>query len=136
METTVIASWRRHLMLGSGLLMLLSSLAHSFLGWKQLGAQLRATGPDEDLYRSLAMGWHLGGVAMAAFGVIVLLAWMRARRGDASGLGAIGVIALAYVGFGAAAFVALSFNPFFLFVFVLPGSALAAAVWSGARRSL
>lgn len=82
---------------------------------------------------ALAVGWHLGGVAMAAFGVIVLLAWRRARHDDAAGLEAVTVVAAACIVFGTAAFVMRSFAPFFL-IFIIPGVALAACV--GFRRRL
>jgi hypothetical protein len=120
-------------MLSAGLLLLASSLAHSLLGWPQIRPQLVAAGVPEDLVGALAAGWHFGGVAMAAFGVIVLLAWRRSRHGDAAGLEAVAVVAAAYLAFGTAAFVMRSFAPFFL-IFIVPGAGLAACV--GFRRWL
>jgi len=120
-------------MLAAGLLIFLSSLAHSFLGWPEIRPGLVAAGLPDDLVGALAVGWHFGGVAMAALAIIVLLAWRRARRGDAAGLEAVGVVAAAYIVFGAAAFVLRSFAPFFL-VFIAPGVALAACAWGGGRR--
>jgi len=136
MDGTPLAPWKRHLMLAAGLLLIASSMAHSFLGWPQIGPQLVASGVPDDLVGALAVGWHFGGVAMAAFGVIVLLAWRRARPGAAGGAGgleAVGVVAAAYVVFGTAAFVLRSFAPFFL-VFILPGVALAACAWPRPRH--
>jgi hypothetical protein len=106
-------------MLAAGLLLLVSSLAHSLLGWPQIRPQLVAAGGPEDLVGALAVGWHFGGVAMAAFGVIVLLAWRRARAGATGGFEAV--------------FVLRSFAPFFL-IFIIPGAGLAACV--GFRRRL
>jgi len=120
-------------MLAAGLLLLVSSLAHSFLGWPSIRPQLVAAGVPEDLVGALAVGWHFGGVAMAAFAAIVLLAWRRACAGAAGGLEAVGVVAVAYIGFGTAAFVLRSFAPFFL-IFIVPGVALALCAWGGVRK--
>jgi hypothetical protein len=123
MDQAAIAPWKRHLMLASALLLLASSLAHSFLGWRSLSPGLAAAGVADDLSGALAAGWHFGGVAMTAFATIVLVAWRRARRGDGSGLAMAQVIGAAYVVFGSAAFVLRSFAPFFM-IFILPGAAL------------
>jgi hypothetical protein len=122
-EQALLAPWKRHLILASGLVLLLSSLAHSLLGWKQIGAELAAAGTPPDLTGALAAGWHFGGVAMAAFAAIVLIAWRRARAGDPSGLVVAQVVGATYLAFGTAAFVLRSFDPFFM-IFVLPGAAL------------
>jgi hypothetical protein len=71
---------------------------------------------------------------MAAFAVLVLVAWKRAGRGDDSRLAVARVIGATYVLFGTAAFVLHSFAPFFL-IFIVPGAALLAAAWrTPARR--
>jgi Na+/proline symporter len=120
-------------MLAAGLLLMMSSLAHSFLGWPQIRPELVAAGVPDDLVGALAAGWHFGGVAMVAFAAIVLMAWRRARRGDVAGLEAVGVVAAAYIVFGTTAFVLRSFAPFFL-VFIAPGVALAVCAWGRVRE--
>ena len=132
MDATPLTPWKRHVMLAAGLLLLLSSLAHSLLGWPSIRPQLVAAGVPEDLVGALAVGWHFGGVAMAVFAAIVLMTWRRARRGELAGLATVGVIAAAYIAFGTTAFVLRAFAPFFL-IFIIPGVALAVCAWGGAR---
>jgi len=136
MTPASVSPWKLHLLLATGLFLLLSSLAHSFLGWPSIRPQLAAACVPDDRVGALAAGWHFGGLAMAAFGAIVLLTWRRARAGvvcAAGGLEAVGVVAAAYIVFGTAAFVLRSFAPFFL-IFIVPGVALAACVWSRSRH--
>jgi hypothetical protein len=98
----------------AGAFMLLSALAHGLLGWPVMRGELAKLGAPADLVGGLAAGWLFGSAAMATFGVTVILAALRLRRGDRSGAFALRAIAACYVVFGLAAFVARGFEPFFL----------------------
>lgn len=110
------------LLLGTlgGLLLVISSGAHAFLGWPPLGRDLSAGGIEAGVVRAVSTGWYFGSVAMLALGLLVL--WMvgRARRGLAGGTGGAWIIAAAYGGFGAVAFVAQDLNPHFI-LFIVNG---------------
>jgi hypothetical protein len=105
----------------AGVFMLLSAPAHSLLGWPELRAELGRTTAPADLVRALQIGWHFGGLAMAAFGAIILHVFRSRARGIHGFAGPAWVVAILYLGFGAAALVLTAFDPFFL-VFVVPGA--------------
>jgi hypothetical protein len=110
----------------AGALLILSSAAHSFLGWKGLRDQLAAAQAPPDLVLVLKIGWQFGGVAMLAFGIIVVALFARRFRGGSISVLPAVVIAAAYLAFGAWALLASDFNLFFL-VFIVPGALLALA---------
>jgi hypothetical protein len=113
-------AWRRLLVFLVGLILVLSSGVHGILGWKMVHQALLDAGTPVDLVDTVRLGWHFGSVSMAAFGVIVILAWsgMRAAAWPLRpGL----VIAAAYVLFGVAATIASGFSLHFIFLFALPG---------------
>ena len=121
----------------AGAILILSSAAHSFLGWKQMRMALAKVQAPSDLVLGVAVGWHFAGVTMLAFGCIVISLFLRRLRGEnVSSFPAL-VVALAYLGFGAWALKASHLNPFF-FVFIVPGVLLAIAALpapqQGARR--
>jgi hypothetical protein len=118
----------------AGAFMVLSAVAHAVAGWPPMRLRLERLGADADLVAGLAAGWYFGSVAMAAFGVIVLLAGWRLRRGDESGLAAVRVIAASYVLFGGIALLALGLNPFFL-LFVATGLVAAVPAWPARQPS-
>ena len=124
-----MAKWRIVVGLVVGVLFVVSAAAHSLLGWKELGAGLAKVSAPPDLARGLAIGWHFGGAAMLAFGVIVILLFLEARRNPAVSLRPALVIGATYVVFGDAAFFLGAFNPFFFLAFILPGLLLVAASW-------
>jgi len=105
--------------------MILSSGAHSFLAWPALRGQLASAGVSSDLQAGLAVGWHFGGAAMLAFGVIVLGIFGARSEPRPSRTPAL-VISILYIVFGAGA-LAINRDVFFLMVFVIPGSLLAFA---------
>jgi hypothetical protein len=108
----------------AGVMLILSSAAHSILGWKGLGGELAAAQVPPDLLLGVKVGWQFGGVAMLAFGVVVVGQALRRLRGEeASSLPEL-TIAAAYLGFGAWALLASDMNPFFM-VFIVPGVLLA-----------
>lgn len=113
-------------LLASGFL-LVSFIAHTFLGWPALHAELAKTTVPADLAGALRSGWTFGGVAMAGFGLIAAHQLVRAWRGVRDSSWTVGVIAAVYVGFGLWAMLGRGrVEPFYL-VFVLPGLLLAAA---------
>ncbi len=121
-----MAKVRAILGLIAGALLILSSGAHSFLGWKGVNAELSSAGVPQDLVSGLKIGWHYGGVVMLALGMIVVVLFRKRLRGEnVSTLPAV-VIAIAYLAFGIWALVITGFNPFF-FMFIIPGVLLAVA---------
>lgn len=66
----------------AGAILVLSSAAHSFLGWKALQARLVTAQAPSDLIQGLAIGWHFAGAAMLAFGIIVLAIFAKRLRGE------------------------------------------------------
>lgn len=109
-------------------MLILSSAAHSFLGWKQLEMDLAKLQAPADLVTGLAIGWYFGGAAMLAFGVIVLQLFRDFQQGRPVSLLPALIIAVVYLSFGLWALVASGFNPFFM-VFIIPGILLFAASW-------
>ena len=121
----------------AGVTLILSSAAHSLLGWKKMQMDLASVQAPSDLVLGVAVGWHFGGVAMLAFGCIVTSLFLKRLKGEnVSSLPAF-VVAVAYVGFGFWALRASHLNPFF-FIFIAPGILLAIAALpipqQGARR--
>lgn len=110
-------------------MLLLSSVAHSVLGWPELRAPLEALRAPEDLIAGLAIGWYFGGLAMLVFGLIAVDVFRRALRGEAVSLTAPLLIAVAYLAFGGWA-IATTGDPFFM-VFIVPGVLLG---WASAPR--
>lgn len=115
----------------AGTMLLLSSAAHSVFGWAQLRQALEGARVPEELIQGVGVGWHFGGAAMLAFGVIVVWQFVGHLRGRPKPLLPSRVIAGVYLLFGIGAMVLTGFNPFFL-VFIIPGLLLAAAAWSDA----
>ena len=112
----------------AGVLLVLSSAAHSLLGWKQLGAALTAAGASADLITGLSIGWHFAGVAMLVFGCIVIATFVDVMRQRPVSLRPVACIAAAYLLFGVWALGVSGLNPFFL-VFIIPGIMFAVVSW-------
>ena len=117
----------------AGAVLVLSSGAHSLLGWKQMQSSLAATNAAPDLVQGVRIGWLFGGVAILTFGCVALAVFMNRLRGRAVSLLPTGIIALAYLAFGLWALLT-SGNPFF-YIFIVPGAMLAIASIP-ARRSV
>ncbi len=120
-----MSKWRDVLGMLVGIVMILSSGAHSLLGWPALRGQLASAGVSSDLQAGLAVGWHFGGAAMLTFGLIVLGIFRRGSEQAASRMPAV-LISVLYIVFGAGA-LAINRDVFFLIVFVIPGVLLAFA---------
>lgn len=109
----------------AGALTLLSVIPHAFLAWPSFRRDLLTTGVDPNVVGALAAGWMFGSTAMVVFGLLGLVSGARLRRGDRSGVTVMRLVALAYVLFGATAFVARGMNPHFMY-FVAIGVLIAA----------
>jgi hypothetical protein len=110
----------------AGVLIILSGLAHSLLGGQGIGAQLDAAKVPPDLAVGVRIGWQFGGVAMLAFGAMIIALFNQRSRGQTVSMLPAGIIAAAYLAFGCYALVSSGFNPFFA-VFIIPGALLAFA---------
>jgi hypothetical protein len=115
-----------------GAAVIASSAAHSLLGWKALDSALDAVQAPPAVIRSLSIGWHFAGVAMLAFGVIVVRLFADRLRGRVVSLWPVRFIAVVYLAFGAWALAVSELDPFFM-VFIGPGLVMLAAAW-GSRR--
>ncbi len=51
-------------------MLLASSVAHTYLGWKSIAEQLAKTNVPSALVAGLHIGWAFGGAAMAVLGFI------------------------------------------------------------------
>jgi len=109
----------------AGAILVLSSAAHSVLGWKRMQGSLAATNAPPELVQALELGWLFGGVAILTFGCIALAVFASLLRGRTVSLLPTALIALAYLWFGAWALVT-SGDPFF-YIFIVPGAMLAIA---------
>jgi hypothetical protein len=119
-----MANLRRVAGIVAGVVLILSSGAHSFMGWPALRQQLADAGASADLQAGLQVGWQFGGAAMLTFGLVAL--WTFARRYEPSRPRTpAAIIAIVYVLFGLWAII-FTGNPFFL-IFIIPGSLLAFA---------
>jgi hypothetical protein len=104
----------------AGTLMIASSGAHSFFGWKSQRAALEAANAPADLIHMLGIGWQFGGAAMLAFGCMVLALFLRDLKTARVPVMPAVVIGTTYVAFGIGAMLVSQLDPFFL-VFLVPG---------------
>lgn len=120
---------RVRLILGvvGALMLLASSAAHTFLGWKSLSERLARTDTPPDLQTGLHIGWAFGGAAMAVLGFIALTTFVDRLRGGRAPLSHVIAIAVVYLAFGAWAVAASGGDLFFVGVFVVPGALLGIA---------
>ncbi len=122
-----MAKMRTVLGLIAGTMLVVSSAAHSLLGWPAQAGELAKTTAPADLVTGLELGWKWGGVAILIFGVIVVATFIKRWRGERVWMLPSALVAVGYLAFGAWALYASRFDPFF-FVFVIPGALLAIAV--------
>jgi hypothetical protein len=120
---------RARLILGiiAGIMLLASSGAHTFLGWKSLSEQLADTNAPPALVAGLHIGWTFGGAAMVILAFVVLTTFIDRLRGGRAPLSHVIAIAVVYMAFGAWAIAASGGDLFFLGVFVIPGALLGIA---------
>ena len=103
----------------SGVLMVLASFAHGFLGWPAERAELLSEHAKADLISGLAAGWLWGTACMLTFGAIVTISGFQMRRGNRSGEIAVRAISVCFLVFGILAFVLEGFDTHFLIFDVL-----------------
>jgi hypothetical protein len=120
---------RARLILGvlAGVILLASSVAHTWLGWKSLAERLARTNVPPDLQTSLHLGWAFGGAAMVILGFVTVTTFVDRLRGGRAPLSHVIAIAVVYMAFGAWAIAESGGNLFFLGVFVIPGALLGIA---------
>ena len=94
--------------------MIVSAFAHGLIGWPAVRAELARVQVPADLVGVVAAGWLFGSAAMAGFGIVVIVAAVRLRGGDCSGVFALRAIGACYFVFGLIAFVAQGYEWFFL----------------------
>jgi hypothetical protein len=111
--------WREFVGLLATAVILLSSGAHSLLGWKSLEPRIAAVGTPKDLVTGLRIGWQWGGAAMVALGLIAASIFIQRLRGANVSAFPVVVIGVVYVLYGAWA-MNLSGDPFFA-IFIVPG---------------
>ena len=121
-----MSTLRNILGLIAGVILVLSSGAHTFMGWQSLGAELAKTNAPAGLVTGLEIGWKWGGAAMLVLGILVVATFLKRYRGEPASTFAPAMVSVAYISFGAWALVYSNFDPFF-FSFIVPGVLLALA---------
>jgi hypothetical protein len=121
--------FRRALGYLAAAILLLSSAAHSFLGWKELNQRAVDARVPAELITSFRLGWLFGGAAMLTFGIVVIMLLMHRR--DVLPVLVIGVI---YTVFGIWALAESNYDPFFS-IFIVPGLLLVVAGWPSGRAN-
>jgi hypothetical protein len=109
-----------------GLLMVLSSAAHSLLGWPGIRAELRKSAASAELIDGIQMAWQFGAMAMLVFGVIVIALLRGQQQGRALPPLVVPAIGAGYLAFGLTEFVVTGYQPFTA-IFMLPGALLLVA---------
>jgi hypothetical protein len=122
----------RALAMVAAAILVLSSGAHSLLGWPTLRARLAVANVPADLVEGLGMGWHFAGMAMLVLGLLVFWLLAAERRGAVDVVLPLQIIGGAYELFALGCFLLLGWDPFLLTFFV-PGTLLSIAA-AGMRR--
>ena len=108
------------------MILVLSSGAHSLLGWPALRAKLADSNVPAGLIGGLAMGWHFAGLAMLVLGMLVFWLLVISRRGAVNVALPLQIIGGAYELFAIGCFAQLGWDPFLL-TFLVPGTLLSGA---------
>ena len=116
------------LVLLGGVAFLAGAAAHALAGWPSFATTLTARGIDRETYAGLAVGWNFGTSAMATYGLLVLGAWNRLRRGGDGPAQLITAIGASYFLFGAAA-LGYRFPQLHFAAFMVQGTLLVAGAW-------
>ena len=117
----------------AAVILVLSSGAHSLLGWPALRAKLADANVPAELVGGLGMGWHFAGLAMLVLGLLVLWMLAESRRSGANVVLPLQIIGGAYELFAIGCFALLGWDPFLLTVLV-PGTLLSVAAALMRRR--
>lgn len=110
----------------AAVILILSSGAHSILGWPSLRARMASANVPAELVGGLAMGWHFAGLAMLVLGILVFWLIAQARRDAVNVALPLQVIGGAYELFTIGCFAFLGWDPFLL-TFLVPGTLLSLA---------
>lgn len=118
---------RRAFGLVAGAFILLSSIAHTFLGTPSLNTELSKINAPSDLASSIRIAWVFGGAAMLVLGCLTLAHFLKAfsNHKPVVSARAVQLIGLTYTAFGVWALVVSGMELFFL-SFFLPGVVLLA----------
>jgi hypothetical protein len=111
-----------------GIFLVASSAAHVLAGWKTFSTALAAMRAPADVVTGLAIGWYFAGVAMFAFGCIVIWELANVGRRGSLALWPVLLIGAVYIAFGIWARLVSDLD-FFLMAFVLPGVLLVVSAW-------
>jgi hypothetical protein len=103
-----------------GVLIGLGGLAHSFMGRLAVDAELSKFPIAFDVDSMLYVVWYFVGGCMVLFGVIILWAWFRWRKGDPTLLQVTVLIGVLYFATGLGGFFYRHSDPFML-VFLIQG---------------
>jgi hypothetical protein len=106
------------------LMLIISSGAHSVLGWKGMHGELAAASVPGDLMLGLQIGWQFGGAAMLTLGVVLLVIYRQRLRGQTASVMLARAVAMMYLVFGAWALGATG-GELFPLIFLIPGAFLA-----------
>lgn len=113
-----------------GAILVLSSVAHTLMGWPGIRAELARSAASPDLMQGMQMAWYFGGMAMLVFGAIVIALFRAAQHGRPLPPLVVPAIGAGYLAFGLFELVATGYQPFTA-IFIVPGLLLLAA---SARR--
>lgn len=105
--------------LTGSVLMLLSSIPHSVLGWPAQRQVLLQSHVPADTVLGLSVGWYFGGMAIAVFGLIAVVSFVQVLRGHAPHMRATTIVGVGYTLFGVWAW--LVTREAFALVFIVPG---------------
>jgi hypothetical protein len=117
----------------AAVILVLSSGAHSLLGWPALRAKLADANVPAELVGGLGMGWHFAGLAMLVLGILVLWMLTESRRSGANVVLPLQIIGGAYELFAIGCFALLGWDPFLL-TFLVLGTLLSVAAALMRRR--
>ena len=110
----------------AAVILVLSSGAHSILGWPVLRAKMAEANVPAELVAGLAMGRHFAGLAMLVLGLLVFWLLAENRRSSANVVLPLQIIGGAYELFAIGCFALLGWDPFLL-TFLVPGTLLSVA---------
>jgi hypothetical protein len=122
-EPGVLRSLLSLLFLATGVLIGLGALGHSFMGRLEVDAELAKFPIAFDVYSMLYVVWHFVGGCMVLFGLTIVWAFFRWRRGNTSFLPMTGLIGALYFCTGFGGFLYRHYDPFML-VFLVEGTVL------------
>jgi hypothetical protein len=108
-----------------GVLIGLGAYGHGFVGRGTIDAELDKFQIGRDVYTMLYVVWYFVSGCMALFGLTILWAWARLRRGDPSLLFVAYLIGVLYLASGVGGMIYMQGDPFgIMTLFILEGALL------------